>query len=71
MKKSYTLTGLLEFCKENFGEKQGGKPFTISDIQGYVRRGSFPQYLGGYVIKQVDAEGIGIIMANPVYKIEK
>lgn len=44
-----SLTGLVKWMNENY-KKQTSKPFTVSDVQQYIRRGFIPDYLGGNII---------------------
>jgi len=50
VKERYNLTGLLLHMNQNY-KKAGQKDFTMGDIQGYVRRGWIPNYLGGDLIR--------------------
>lgn len=68
-KRKYTLTGLLIYCQERALRKRGGGEFTISDIQGYVKRGKFPKYLGGMEIKKTTDNNL--VKINPTYIIEE
>jgi hypothetical protein len=55
---SFTLTTLVKFLNSEKVKKSGNK-FTISDAQGYIRRGHLPKYLGGSCISLNDSiEGI-------------
>jgi hypothetical protein len=40
-----TMTGILVWLNNNY-IKQNNKPFTLSDVEGYCRRGYFPSYIG-------------------------
>jgi len=53
----FTLTTLTEWlnenCKKN-GYKEGEEKFSISDVQGYIKRGYLPSYVKkGYQIQIV------------------
>lgn len=50
--KRLTLTAITSWLNENFSKKNN-KDFTISDVQGYIRRGRLPGYLGGNKIELV------------------
>lgn len=45
MVTNLSLTKLRDYLNENLIKKSGTK-FTISDVQGYIRRGHLPKYLG-------------------------
>jgi len=60
-----TLTKLTSFVNQKFVKKNGSK-FRIADVQGYVRRGYLPTYLGGnLIIEQNEIPGVKL------YNIEK
>lgn len=73
--KKFTLTGLVHFLN---GEKKedgtlrfqtkNNKPITIGDVQGYVRRKKLPNYMGGFLIKEVASDIIG---GTPLYCLEE
>lgn len=64
----FTLTALLRYCIENYGTKKNGLEFTLSDIQGYIRRGKLPEYMQGYkIVRTTEEEIIGI---GPIYLLE-
>lgn len=50
--RKLTLTAITDWLNENFSKKNN-KDFTISDVQGYIRRGRLPGYLGGNKIELV------------------
>lgn len=50
--KRLTLTAITDWLNENFSKKNN-KDFTVSDVQGYIRRGRLPGYLGGNKIELV------------------
>jgi len=58
--KDFTLTQLTNFLNEKFGKKKSGVPFTVSDVQGYIRRGYLPPYLGGNEIMPLDLRFAGV-----------
>lgn len=47
MDKKLTLTGLRDHMEKKHGRKSTAKPFTVSDIQGYINRGRIPTEYGG------------------------
>lgn len=47
------LTYIVTWLNEN-KEKKSGKEFTVSDVQGYIKRGRIPVYLGGNSIKKIN-----------------
>jgi len=59
IKSNATLTVLTKFLNEVTVKKTGEK-FTTTDVQGYVRRGRLPKYLGGQciVLSENKIEGI-------------
>lgn len=44
-----TLTTLTHYLNAHM-QKKTGVPFTVSDVQGYIKRGRLPLYLGHYKI---------------------
>ena len=51
--KSKSLTGLVKWMNENEDfNKSSNTPFTVSDIQSYVKRGYLPEYLGKNTIER-------------------
>lgn len=50
--RKLTLTALTNWLNNN-RSKKNNKPFTISDVQGYIQRGRLPKYLGGERIELV------------------
>lgn len=50
LKRDLTLVRITEYCQNYFGNKLSGKTFTHSDIEGYIRRGKLPDWLGGQKI---------------------
>ena len=55
----FTLTTLTKYLNDNF-KKKTGKDFIISDVQGYIRRGRLPKYLGDIRIGLVKFDGAKI-----------
>ena len=49
-KNLMTLTSLKEWLNEKKTKKTNNK-FTVSDVQGYIKRGKLPDYLGGNLIE--------------------
>lgn len=49
--KNVSLTYLTEWLNKTYCIKKSGEAFTVSDAQGYVRRGYLPTYLGGHFIE--------------------
>lgn len=45
-------TYLVAWLNENKKKKSGGN-FTAQDVQGYIRRGQLPSYLGGNRITRI------------------
>jgi len=70
MKKDvkYTLTGLVDFCNQNY-KKKNGTPFTSSDIQGYIDRGRLPKFVGDIDIEKVSSNEI--IGTVPFYQLKE
>lgn len=62
--KGINLTKFVQWCNENH-KKQSGKDFTVSDLQGYTRRGYLPVYLGDIKIETNKESGI------PLYSLYK
>lgn len=53
MENKFTLTSLVDHLNSNY-MKPGAKKFTVSDVQGYIRRGYLPSHLEkGYRINIV------------------
>lgn len=69
--KYYSITKLQEYCTEKLGMKKNGKPFSISDVTGYIKRGCLPKSLGGAKIIQCTEKDLeGIVASTRLYKIE-
>lgn len=49
-----TLTELTKFLNSHYTKKTGEK-FTTGDTQGYIRRGSLPDYMGEVSIEKNDS----------------
>lgn len=45
--KEVTLSRMCKFLNEKFKVKKSLKPFNTTDVQGYIRRGFLPSYIGG------------------------
>lgn len=45
--KEVTMSRICEFLNEKFKVKKSFKSFNTTDVQGYIRRGFLPSYLGG------------------------
>lgn len=58
--KHYTLTTLATYLNEKHGRKKSGEQFNAGDIQKYLTRGHLPMYLGGFVLKSVFDEVMGV-----------
>lgn len=43
----YNLTGIRNYLNNKHGRKSTQKPFTVSDVQGYLSRGRIPAEYGG------------------------
>lgn len=57
-KTNFTLTRLTRFLNK-VAIKKTGNEFNTSDVQGYIRRGKLPNYLGGDLITiSEEIEGI-------------
>jgi hypothetical protein len=50
--KRKSLTGLVVWMNESGFKKQSNTPFTVGDIQNYIRRGYIPEYLGKNLIER-------------------
>ena len=61
-----SMMGILRWLEENH-KKKTGKPFTISDVQGYILRGQLPGYIGGGLLLEV----INSKYSNRKYNIVK
>lgn len=58
--KDFTTVALVKFLNEKYGQKKTGKPFTLSDIQQYLRRGHLPRPYGFHPITLTYIQEIGI-----------
>lgn len=72
----FTLTALTDYLNQNFkknGYKQDDK-FSVSDVQGYIKRGYLPSYIKkGYqiqIVKFLDIPGAKLYKLKEV-KIRK
>ncbi len=52
-----TMVGILTWLNEN-RSKKSGIDFSYSDVQGYIRRGCLPEYLGGHIIEREKDENL-------------
>lgn len=67
----YSITKLVDYCNSTFLSKKNGNPFNVSDVTGYISRGSFPKSLGGKKIVLCNEEDLGGINASTkLYKLE-
>lgn len=58
MIKNITLTGLVTHLNNTYVFKKSGKSFNTTDVQGYIRRGMLPRYLGGNRISKTKVDRI-------------
>lgn len=49
--ENLNLVSLVEWFNQYYAVKKSGEEFTVSDIQGYVKRKQVPAYLGGHEIE--------------------
>ena len=56
----FTPSQLRDYLNKTFTTKVSGRPFTNSDIYQYSKRGKLPDEYGGYEIKIIEDEKIGI-----------
>lgn len=56
----YSMKGLVNYLNKKYGGKKTQKPFNASDICGYVEKGILPVEYGGYKIKIIENDIIGI-----------
>jgi len=56
----YTTRGLVNYLNKKYGGKKTQKPFNISDVCGYIYSGALPVEYGGYKIKIIENDIIGI-----------
>ena len=56
----YTTRGLVNYLNNKYGGKKTQKPFNISDVCGYIYSGALPVEYGGYKIKIIENDIIGI-----------
>lgn len=60
LKTNMTLTTFMRFMNARM-VKKSRTPFTTGDIQGYIRRGKLPLYLGGNEIEcNSEVEGVNL-----------
>ncbi len=50
IESNLTMTGILNYLIKAHQIKRSGKPFTLQDVQGYIRREALPKNYGGYRI---------------------
>ena len=60
--KNLNLTQLTKYLADNF-KKESTLNISISDVQGYVRRGHLPEYMGLNTIEKVE-DFPGIMLYN-------
>ena len=51
-KLNLTMISIWANDRKNIAPKSNGSKYTIGDIQGYIRRGYFPSYLGNITIEK-------------------
>ncbi len=56
----YTTRGLVDYLNKTYGGKKTQKPFNAVDIYGYIKYGVLPAEYGGYRIKIIKNDVIGI-----------
>jgi len=56
----YTTRGLVNYLNNKYGGKKTQKPFNAVDIYGYIKYGVLPVEYGGYKIKIIENDIIGI-----------
>ena len=56
----FTSSKLVEFLNTKYGHKKTEKPFTLGDVQQYIRRGFLPRNYGFHPIERVESNEIGI-----------
>jgi len=56
----FTTSALVEFLNNKYGGKKTGKPFTLGDIQQYLRRGHLPKPYGHHPISRINSDKVGI-----------
>lgn len=56
----YTTRGLVNYLNNKYGGKKTQKPFNAVDIYGYIKYGVLPAEYGGYRIKIIKNDVIGI-----------
>lgn len=72
----FTLTTLTKFLNENFEKKSIGrtifsKVFTISDVQGYIKRGVLPFYLKEGVLINIERVECSDIPELKLYRLKE
>ena len=58
--RDFTTSALVKFLNQKHGVKKGGNPFTLGDVQQYLRRGFLPKPYGHHPIKYIKDDKIGI-----------
>ena len=58
--KDFTPGALVDHLNNTLGTKKGGKKFTFSDVQQYIRRGFLPKAYGGNPLSWRESEEIGV-----------
>lgn len=56
----FTTTALVDHLNKTYSHKKSGSPFTLGDIQQYLRRGFLPKKYGHHPIERVENEKVGI-----------
>lgn len=64
-KEIYNLTTLTDYLNKKYQHKKSGKPFNRTDVQGYIKRGHLPEYMGNISIVLVDN------LPGKIYKLVK
>jgi len=67
--KDLNLISLVEWFNQYYAVKKSGEEFTVSDVQGYVKRKRVPFYLGGEEI-EINSEKVKGVRSYSIIKNE-
>lgn len=58
--QDFSTSKLVSYLNDKHEGKRTGTPFTMNDIQQYIRRGKLPVRIGNHPIEVIENEEIGV-----------
>lgn len=56
----FTTSKLVDYLNDKYESKKTGEPFTLGDIQQYLRRGYLPKNYGHHPIQRIEDDNTGL-----------